>query len=146
MLLIDDSSPDALVVDRSSPPCATVLNAVLIHAWPRIRGRITRITDDLDRVSLRADDVVVASHACGRLTDVILERAAAARARIAVLPCCHDEAACDGGGLEGWMDFALAIDAARALTLRGRGYRVWTQTIPAEITPKNRLLLGAPTG
>jgi len=30
--------------------------------------------------------------------------------------------------------------------LRSRGYRVWTQTIPAEITPKNRLLLAAPIG
>ena len=65
-------------------------------------------------------------------------------ARLAVLPCCHDDTACDGGGLEGWMDYALAVDAARALTLRSRGYRVWTQTIPAEITPKNRLLLAAP--
>jgi hypothetical protein len=32
----------------------------------------------------------------------------------------------------------------RALKLRDLGYRVWTQMIPAEITPKNRLLLGAP--
>ena len=28
--------------------------------------------------------------------------------------------------------------------LQRQGYRVWTQTIPADITPKNRLLLGAP--
>jgi hypothetical protein len=43
------------------------------------------------------------------------------------------------------MDDALAIDAARALRLRDRGYRIWAQAIPAEITPKNRLLLAAPT-
>jgi hypothetical protein len=42
------------------------------------------------------------------------------------------------------MEPALAIDAARAYALRGRGYRVWTQTIPADVTPKNRLLLAAP--
>jgi hypothetical protein len=146
MLVLDDSSPEAVVVDRTTPPCATGLHGVLMEAWPRLNGRITRLTDDLDRVALRDDDVVVASHACGRLTDVIIERAAAARARLAVLPCCHDEDACDAAGLEGWMDPALAIDAARAFALRGRGYRVWTQTIPAEVTPKNRLLLGAPAG
>jgi hypothetical protein len=28
--------------------------------------------------------------------------------------------------------------------LEQQGYRIWTQTIPADITPKNRLLLGAP--
>ena len=42
------------------------------------------------------------------------------------------------------MDPALAIDAARAFALRSRGYRVWTQTVPEAITPKNRLLLAAP--
>jgi hypothetical protein len=28
--------------------------------------------------------------------------------------------------------------------LEQRGYRVWTQSIPVAVTPKNRLLLGAP--
>ncbi|MCC6992007.1 MAG: hypothetical protein IT181_23590, partial [Acidobacteria bacterium] len=32
----------------------------------------------------------------------------------------------------------------RALRLDARGYRVWTQTIPDAITPKNRLLIGVP--
>ena len=31
-----------------------------------------------------------------------------------------------------------------AVRLRQQGYRIWTQAIPAEITPKNRLLLGDP--
>jgi hypothetical protein len=80
------------------------------------------------------------------LTDVVLDRAIGARARVAVLPCCHDARACDTGGLDGWMDPALAIDATRAARLAAAGYRVRTQTIPAEITPKNRLLLGEPPG
>ena len=42
------------------------------------------------------------------------------------------------------MDRPLAIDALRAVRLEQEGYRVWTQTIPEAITPKNRLLLGAP--
>jgi hypothetical protein len=29
--------------------------------------------------------------------------------------------------------------------LSQQGYRIWTQAIPAGITPKNRLLLAAPT-
>ena len=40
------------------------------------------------------------------------------------------------------MDAALAIDVRRATCLERAGYRVWTQTIPAAITAKNRLLLG----
>jgi hypothetical protein len=42
------------------------------------------------------------------------------------------------------MDAALAIDATRAARLSAAGYRVRTQTIPSEITPKNRLLIGEP--
>jgi hypothetical protein len=38
----------------------------------------------------------------------------------------------------------LAIDVHRALHLESRGYRVWTQHIPEDITPKNRLLIGVP--
>jgi hypothetical protein len=58
------------------------------------------------------------------------------------MPCCHDATTCDAGDLEGWMDVSLAIDAVRVQRLRGQGYRVRTQTIPATITPKNRLILG----
>jgi hypothetical protein len=42
------------------------------------------------------------------------------------------------------MDDALAIDAVRAHRLTEQGYRIWTQLIPTAITPKNRLLIGAP--
>ena len=146
MLILDDTSPSAIVVDTSEPPSAAALHDVLADAWPRLRGRVTRAAHDLDRTPLSADDVVVASHACGRLTDVVIDLAASARAPLAVLPCCHDVDACDDGGVSGWLAPDLAIDVARAIRLRDRGYRVWTQTIPAEITPKNRLLLAEPTG
>jgi hypothetical protein len=81
---------------------------------------------------------------CGRLTDVILDLAVAARARVAVLPCCHHLRTGDTGGLSGWVDRAAAIDIVRAVRLARCGYRIWTQSIPAAITPKNRLLIGEP--
>ena len=40
------------------------------------------------------------------------------------------------------MDLGLAVDAVRAMRLRQAGYRVYLRTIPEEITPKNRLLIG----
>jgi hypothetical protein len=63
---------------------------------------------------------------------------------VAVLPCCHDVETCDAGSLTGWLDASLAIDVQRAIRLESRGYRVWTQQIPATISPKNRLLIGVP--
>jgi hypothetical protein len=144
MLLLDDSSPTACVVDPAVPPSAAVLNGALLTVWPRLTGRVAFLAVGIEDVELSRDDVVVSSHACGALADRVIERAIEARARVAVLPCCHDAKTCDAGPLAGWLDRALAVDAMRALRLQRAHYRVWTQTIPSDITPKNRLLLGAP--
>jgi hypothetical protein len=143
MLLLDDSSPEALVVDKTLPPSSAKLHEAIVRAWPRLSGRVAFVVGALEDVEIRPTDVVVSSHACGALTDRVLERAVAARARVAVLPCCHDRATCDAGALSGWVDRPVAIDIVRAMRLEQQGYRVWTQAIPADITPKNRLLIGA---
>jgi SAM-dependent methyltransferase len=144
MLLLDDSSAHALVVDAHVPPSSGALSQVLVEAWPRLANRVQFLEADIAAVGLTNADVVVSSHACGRLTDVVLDRAAVARARVAVLPCCHDFDACDAGALTGWVDAALAIDIMRAVRMEQRGYRVWTQAIAAEVTPKNRVLIAVP--
>jgi len=144
LLLLDASSPSALAVDRRLPPSAATLAAALRADWPQLDERLEFMEAELDRVQLTADDLVVSVHGCGELTDLILDRAARAGARVAVLPCCHALDQADTGGLQGWLDGALAIDVMRAERLRRHGYRIHTQTIPAEITPKNRLLLGEP--
>jgi len=144
LLLLDDSSPCALVVDPALPPSRVKLHEALTAEWPRLAGRVAFVASRMEHVELHAGDLAVSSHACGHLTDVVLERASDAHARVAVLPCCHNLAAGEKGGLTGWVDGATAIDIVRATRLTGRGYRIWTQTIPAEITPKNRLLIGEP--
>jgi len=144
MLVLDDSSARALVVDKTLPASSTKLHEVLVQAWPRLSGRIAFVASALEDVEILDTDVVVSSHACGALTDRVLHRAVAAQARVAVLPCCHDLARGDAGGLSGWVDGPVAIDIVRAMRLTQQGYRIWTQAIPADITPKNRLLLGSP--
>jgi hypothetical protein len=144
MLLLDDSSPGALAVDSKQPPRAARVNDCLSAAWPRLSGRVTLQEARLESVQAQPGDVLVSCHACGRLTDDVLDMALAARAKVVVLPCCQSTAKCDLGGLSGWLDPALAIDVTRAAKLRAAGYHVHTQSIPAEITPKNRLLLGWP--
>lgn len=144
MLVLDDTSSVALAVDRRLPPSASRLQAAFYAAWPRLEGRVELREGDVRAVAVAPGDVVVSVHACGALTDVVLDAALAVGARVAVLPCCHDASACDTGGLEGWLPPDLAIDATRAARLTAAGYRVRTQRIPEAITPKNRLLLGEP--
>jgi SAM-dependent methyltransferase len=146
MLVLDDSSPEAIGVDTCIPASAAALSAAMVDAWPRLRGRVHFHQVPLESVPLSASDVVVSAHACGPLTDAILARAAGAAARVAVLPCCHALTPARVRDLEGWVDGALAMDLERAAWLRAQGYVIHTREIPAAITPKNRLLLGAPRG
>lgn len=144
LLLLDNSSPEALAVDRNIPDSAATLATVLEKAWPRLQGRVHLEESEIEQVSLAAGDLVVSVHACGGLTDLVLNRVITAGARVAVLPCCHNLGSGDTGGLQGWLDGPLAIDATRAARLRTHGFQVYTQTIPPDITPKNRLLLAEP--
>jgi SAM-dependent methyltransferase len=143
LLILDDTSRQAIAVDTRLPKSAAPVAAAMAGRFPRIEGRVQLIESPLEANAIEQSDLVVSCHACGALTDTVLERASAVGARIAVLPCCHDIATSDRGGLEGWLDGPLAIDVMRAATLRVRGYTVHTQEIPVAITPKNRLLLGA---
>lgn len=146
LLLLDDRSPEALVVDPAPPPSSEALAHALVAEWPRLAGRVRRVVAPLAPDLAEPGDLVVSCHACGALTDRVLDAAIAARARVAVLPCCHDHETCDPGPLLGWMDLGLAVDTMRAQRLASAGYRVVTQAIPRTITAKHRLLLGVPGG
>ena len=102
LLLLDDTSPEALAVDNQLPKNADRLSRELMAAWPRLRGRVRYLRADMGSIHLLPSDLVASVHACGALTDVVLDLAVAAGARVAVLPCCHDLEHCDTGGL-GWV-------------------------------------------
>ena len=145
LLVLDDSSPEAIAIDPKTPSSAATLGEAMERTWPRLQGRVLRRAERIDDVDVRAGDLLVSVHACGALTDRVLARAVAARARVVVLPCCHDDETCDRGALSGWIDGALAIDVVRAERLRAAGYAVHTELVPEAITPKNRLLMGTPS-
>ena len=109
---------------------------------PSIAMRSSSLKPRVSRMC--STDVVVSSHACGALTARVIARAVAARCRVAVLPCCHDLASPVAREFAGWIDGALAIDLDRVAGLKRRGYRTWMQAIPADVTPKHRLLIAVP--
>jgi hypothetical protein len=144
LILLDDTSASAVCVDIERPPSQARVLAALEERWPRLHGRVAFAEGRLEDAPI-ADGALVASvHACGALTDLVLDRALATGSRVAVLPCCHDLETCDTGALGAWMDGPLAVDATRAARLRHAGYTVRTALIPADITPRNRLLMGWP--
>jgi len=142
MLILDDSSKIGIAVDKEIPLNVKKLSSSLIESWPRLKNRIIYKEVSVEEITIRSDDIVVSAHACGSLTDLIIDKAIEQHARVAVLPCCHDLKKSSTDGLEGWMDKTLAVDTARAVRLRSKGYQIVTQKIPSDITPKNRLLMG----
>ncbi len=144
MIILDDTIPSATCVDTSKPLSHERLIATLEEAWPRLAGRVAYQERRIEQVVLPTDALIVSVHGCGTLTDQVLGLALAARCPVAVLPCCHDFSDSDDLGLRGWMEPSLAIDAARAARLSLGGYRVVATTIPEDITPRNRLLIGWP--
>lgn len=144
LLLLDPETPRARCVDRRKPASADRLEEALVARWPRLAGRVRWEVGDMARCTADAGELVVSVHACGALTDRVLDIALAARTAVAVLPCCQDEGRCDSAGLKAWMEIGVAVDAVRAVRLREAGYRVYLRTIPEEITPKNRLIIGVP--
>ncbi len=144
MLLLDDSSTESVVVDLKIPQSAYRLSESITETWPRLKGRIHFVETPIQEFEIFPDDLVMSIHACGLLTDTVLSKAVSAGARVAVLPCCHDLALSETGGLDGWIDGPLAVDVIRATRLRAGSYTVITRRIPDEITPKNRLLMGHP--
>jgi hypothetical protein len=142
MLILDNSSKTAIAVDNEIPLNAGKLSGELITSWPRLKNRVIYKQVPVQEITILPDDIVVSAHACGSLTDLIIDKAIEQHARLAVLPCCHDLKESSTDGLEGWMDKTLAVDTVRAVRLSSKGYQIVTQTIPNDITPKNRLLMG----
>ena len=142
MLILDGSSKTAIAVDSNIPKNAHKLSRSLIDSFPNLKDRIIYMDMPIQGFTVLPDDLVVSAHACGTLTDIIIDKAVEQKARVAVLPCCHNLKESSTAGLEGWMDKPLAVDTLRAVKLQLEGYKTITQKIPDDITPKNRLLMG----
>jgi hypothetical protein len=144
LLLLLPEAQSALAVDKAPPPSSQRLLQAMQARWPSLAERVEIRRANAAEIEVRPDDLVISVHGCGGLTDRVLDQASRVGADVAVLPCCHDHADDAAGALVGWLeDKSLGIDALRAGRMVERGYRVFTQHIPPDITPKNRLLLAS---
>ena len=144
MVLLDDTIPSAIAVDKAIPKSAASLAETLVENWPRLKNRVEFRQEDLAEIEIDNDDLLVSVHGCGRLTDRIIDLAIEAKVSVALLPCCHDLKRSDTGELTGWLEPTLAIDVTRVSRLQSAGYKVMTLEIPYDITPKNRLIIATP--
>src|SRR5262245_28113458 len=50
LLLLDDSSPQALAVDAAPAASGARVQAALLRAWPRLAGRVTFVEGEMEEV------------------------------------------------------------------------------------------------
>ena len=139
--------PVVYAVDERMPASAGKLRDAFGEAFPRLRAQHRYIVGDARDVVAAGDTLVCGLHACGGLSDIVIDVALEGSSALALVPCCHstknlavaDEAAAAKVGLD------EAIDASRARRLAAAGWDVERGTLcPPEITPKNGLILGRP--
>lgn len=136
---------EVILIDQAKPPKADLILEAVIEAAPWVESKVTWIEADLSSAAtyLAPHTSVVAVHACGVRTDIALEAAVAVQGNVAVVPCCYARPTRDAPlALREHLGNELATDIHRTYRLEDQGYITDWSSIPAAITPKNRIILG----
>ena len=170
----------ALCVDRTMPGSATEIANAMREHFPGIAAAPpssssssldsssscwTYVEADLAAAEAHPSALMVSVHACGSLTDFLIEKAIAGRAPLAIVPCCHtiqtkkgymphpvfcektvDEVATlvEEQRIMLQKPMEHVLDEIRIQTLQNAGYQVEQVLLPSSFTKQNRLILATP--
>jgi len=184
-----DTKMTAILVDQTQPPSHAILLELLTQVCPWLGEEPNAITYQEARLDsattlaglsssltaaepasasqdnckqedkIMVTNLVISTHACGALTDRVLELAASHNtaiqdtntnpqsatkaAAVAVMPCCYTGTSQGAPyGIQRALGVAWAADIQRSYYLKSQGYHTDFATIPREITPMNRILIG----
>ncbi len=127
----------------------------MLQRWPELQGSLDYVEGDLEHVRADPSVLLTSVHACGPLTDAVLERAMDGGAPVAVMPCCHSLRKQPVPRVPGLTAELLAerasaigavpaIDGARIEALQAAGYAVVEEAVDPTVTPYNKLILAQP--
>ena len=146
--------PNVFAVDRRMPDSAAALRDSFGEAFPALPARHRYVVADAADVDARGGDtLVLALHACGGLSDLVIDAAVGGGASLCLVPCCHslktakmapERLAAARRAVDGGAGLDDALDGQRVAYLEERGMVVDATTLPEDITPKNTVLFAAP--
>ena len=139
----------ATLIDQHKPSSYERIREHLAVRFPYVKVRTRFIEGKIqDAVDIPPGALVVGVHACGALTDRVVETAAAAGADFAVVPCCEAKRLLP---LEVRREtppgcVPQAVAEMRLARWRGMGYAVEERALPEAVTGRGRIFIGrAPT-
>jgi hypothetical protein len=159
-LLALDPSRTAICVDKRIPASAEKISLAMLKRFPQLESQWSYVQADLSVVEAHSSTLLTSVHACGSLTDFLIEIAIPVGAPLAVVPCCHTVNADKGyrphvlSGMDADAVAALVaykhptttigdiVDEIRCCTLEKAGYQMEEAMLPEVFTKRNRLLLG----
>lgn len=167
LLALDPSRRTAIVVDRCMPASADAIAKGMLERFPNLADCWTYVQADLSAVEPHPSTLLASIHACGTLSDYLVELAIDSGSPLAVAPCCHTVQAEKGyrpHALSGMTAASVAalvedklqqndndkdiitigdvVDEVRCLTLENAGFAVEEVMLPDLFTKRNRLILG----
>jgi hypothetical protein len=183
-----------VLLDQIEPPCHKILKDCIIEICPWIATKIDsssisdegnsnsiqfveatldefkeqqqqeKQTKEADDVNASLSSIVISTHACGMLTDRVIDYCCCAStptnnnnndqeqqeqqqknkvSGLAVMPCCYTGTDFDVPyGIKRILGVSMSADIRRCFKLQEAGYHVDFNTIPSEITPMNRIIIG----
>ena len=134
-----------ILLDHARPAAHDAILEAVASVFPQVLDKVEYIEADVERAAehLSVDCGVVAVHACGVRTDRCIDAAIEVGAkRIAAMPCCYAQTGKTAPPvLRKVLGQAQMTDVHRTYRLHEAGYDVDWGSIPAAITPMNRILI-----
>jgi hypothetical protein len=162
-LLALDPTRSAICIDRRMPPSADAIADAMLELYPDLESKWCYVEADLSSIESHPSTLLASVHACGSLSDKLIEMAIDGKSPVAVVPCCHSvkekkgyqphplmqlnalevEAMAERIMMED-KDTTLGdvVDQVRCNTLDKAGYNVEEVMLPELFTKRNRLILG----
>jgi hypothetical protein len=134
------------LIDTSIPDSLERVLEVATRLGPWVEDKVMISEQDIQAAQsmLPAATGIVCAHGCGALTDQALDLALGLHGPVAAMPCCcHPRSPDAPQVLCQELGVKNGVDVHRTYRLHEAGYQVLWRYIPEDITPMNRIIVGA---
>ncbi len=136
---------DVICVDIRRPVSFEKILDAVAAVKPHVIDRVKFIEaplSDLQAPISPSNISVVATHACGSLTDTVLDFARVCATRVAVMPCCYTGTASNvPNGVRRMLGVGVSADIDRCYRLEREGWQTDMTNVPKLVTPMNRIIV-----